>query len=100
MPIIEPAIRPPSEAYSYLLQVTVGCSADRCTFCGAYKGKPFRAKDLKEITADIEAFRDGHPEAAQVRGAAGLLRLPKKFAKYLAKPEAKKYVVGPDEAEA
>ncbi len=54
MPIIEPAIRPPAEANSFLLQVTSGCSSNLCTFCGAYKGKPFRIKSEREIYQDIE----------------------------------------------
>lgn len=53
MPIIEPAIRPPAEADSFLLQITIGCSANQCTFCGAYLEKPFRVKDVTEINADI-----------------------------------------------
>jgi radical SAM superfamily enzyme YgiQ (UPF0313 family) len=46
-------IRPPSEADSILLQVTVGCSHNRCTFCGTYKGQRFRFKDDATIEADI-----------------------------------------------
>lgn len=53
MPIIEPAIRPPAEAESFLLQVTMGCSANTCSFCGAYLGKPFKMKALAEIIGDI-----------------------------------------------
>ncbi|MDD5167477.1 MAG: radical SAM protein [Syntrophales bacterium] len=51
-------IRPPSEAYSLLLQVTVACSHNRCTFCAAYKGEKFRIKSQEEILEDImEASR-------------------------------------------
>jgi radical SAM superfamily enzyme YgiQ (UPF0313 family) len=56
MAIVEPAIRPPSEADSFLLQVTLGCSANSCSFCGAYKNKKFLIKDQKEIVADINEY--------------------------------------------
>jgi radical SAM superfamily enzyme YgiQ (UPF0313 family) len=46
-------IRPPSEAFSIILQVTVGCSYNRCTFCGAYKDKQFRIKSDEEIEEDL-----------------------------------------------
>ncbi len=62
MAIIEPAIRPPAEADSFLLQVTLGCSADSCTFCGAYKNKPFSVKDLSEIKSDINSYARRYPD--------------------------------------
>ena len=46
--------RPPSEADSLILQVTVGCSYNRCTFCGAFQGKRFRIKGFEEIKEDID----------------------------------------------
>ncbi len=47
-------IRPPSEANSILLQVTVGCSRNKCTFCGTYRGERFRIKPNSIIMDDIE----------------------------------------------
>jgi len=47
-------IRPPSEAFSILLQVTLGCSHNKCTFCGSYKDKIFRIKDEEVILSDIK----------------------------------------------
>jgi len=52
-------IRPPSEANSILLQVTVGCSRNKCTFCGTYKGERFRIKSDSVIMEDI-AFAASH----------------------------------------
>lgn len=46
--------RPPSEAYSILLQITTGCSHNKCTFCGMYKGTRFSIKDDATILADID----------------------------------------------
>ncbi len=47
-------IRPPSEAGSLILQVTVGCSHNKCIFCPAYKEKRFRIKSFDEIKEDID----------------------------------------------
>jgi radical SAM superfamily enzyme YgiQ (UPF0313 family) len=53
-------IRPPSEAESLILQVTVGCSHNKCTFCPTYKGTRFRLKDWDIIKSDIDEARDSY----------------------------------------
>ncbi len=49
--------RPPGEWKSYLLQCTVGCSNNTCTYCGMYKDKQFHIRPLEEIHKDIEMAR-------------------------------------------
>ncbi len=46
--------RPPSEADSLILQVTIGCSHNKCTFCGSFKEKKFRVKSYEEVKEDVE----------------------------------------------
>ncbi len=64
MPYVGAIYRPPSEAKSFILQVTVGCSHNRCTFCSVYKDKKFRIKSFDEIAEDIEAAK---PYASHIR---------------------------------
>ena len=47
-------IRPPSEAHSILLQATLGCSHNKCTFCGAFKNKRFGLKDRAILEKDLQ----------------------------------------------
>ena len=46
--------RPPSEAESLILQVTIGCSHNKCTFCGSFKDKKFRVRSFEEVRDDVE----------------------------------------------
>jgi len=57
MPYIEPVFRPPSEAYSLILQVTIGCSWNKCTFCEMYTQpqKRFRFKPIEELERELAA---------------------------------------------
>jgi radical SAM superfamily enzyme YgiQ (UPF0313 family) len=45
--------RPPSEARSLIIQVTIGCAHNACTFCGMYKQKVFRIREQEEILKDL-----------------------------------------------
>lgn len=58
--------RPFSEANSYLLQCTIGCSHNGCTFCGMYKDKRFRIRTLDEIQTDIRMARDAYGDVEKV----------------------------------
>lgn len=46
--------RPPSEADALIVQATVGCSWNHCTYCDMYREKTFRVRDLRETLEDLE----------------------------------------------
>lgn len=58
--------RPFSEANSYLLQCTIGCSHNRCTFCAMYKDKKYRIRSLAEIKADIKMAQAQYGDVEKV----------------------------------
>lgn len=50
----EPVFRPPAEWRSLILQVTIGCSWNRCTFCEMYQTKQYRVKSIEDIEAELK----------------------------------------------
>jgi len=60
----EPLFRPPSEAKSLIIQITYGCSWNKCSFCEMYTSKKFKARKQEDVFSDIETFL---PYASQIR---------------------------------
>ncbi len=58
--------RPFSEANSYLLQCTIGCSHNQCTFCGMYKDRKYRVRSLEEIKEDIRMAKAHYGDLEKV----------------------------------
>lgn len=63
--------RPPSEAYSLIVQVTVGCSHNKCTFCDMYKEKQFHLRPLEDILEDFDMARRAYRRIERVFLADG-----------------------------
>ncbi|MDA8235111.1 MAG: radical SAM protein [Clostridia bacterium] len=75
-----PLFRPPSEAYSLIIQVTLGCSHNKCTFCSAFKTKTFKIRTLDEVEADLKEARKTHPYVGKIFLADGdALILPTEY---------------------
>ncbi len=50
--------RPPSEAGSLIIQLTIGCARNTCTFCAMYKDKNFRIRPLEDVVEDLQMARE------------------------------------------
>lgn len=66
-----PIVRPPTDAFSVMLEVTVGCTHDSCKFCNFYRGYPFRMASLEQIEEDLQEARDYNIHAKKVWAAGG-----------------------------
>ena len=58
--------RPPSEAYSLLVQVTIGCSHNKCTFCNMYKAKRFKVRKPEEVLEDLAWARSHYNRVERI----------------------------------
>jgi len=70
--------RPPSEAHSLILQVTIGCSHNKCTFCGSYQGKTFSIRSIEEIREDLKDARYMGPVDKVFLADGDALAIPQK----------------------
>ena len=72
-----PLYRPPSEGSNLIIQATLGCSFNQCSFCSMYKEKTYRARLLEDVFSDIDQAASAWPDAARVFLADGdALALP------------------------
>ena len=67
----EPLFRPPSEAYSLILQATFGCSWNKCAFCEMYSSKKFKVKDPEVFEKEVKAVADASPDVRKIFLADG-----------------------------
>lgn len=66
-----PLYRPPSEASSLIIQVTLGCSHNKCNFCNMYKSKNFTIKSVDNIKKEIDYFKQLYPHVEKIFLADG-----------------------------
>ncbi len=66
-----PLYRPPAEADNIIIQATLGCSHNRCSFCTMYKTKRYTIRPLNEVQCEIEALAHAYPNANKVFLADG-----------------------------
>jgi radical SAM superfamily enzyme YgiQ (UPF0313 family) len=71
MKYTERLFRPPAEADSLIFQVALGCPHNTCTFCGMYKGVPYRVVPEKEVLATFEQAARWYPETRRIFLADG-----------------------------
>lgn len=63
--------RPPSEAYSLIIQATIGCSHNKCSFCSMYKNKNFKIRPINDILEDLNMARTRYKRVEKIFLADG-----------------------------
>ena len=58
--------RPPSEAHTLLLQVTSGCSHNKCSYCSMYRDIPFKTESLEQIEQDLIKAKVFHKNTKRI----------------------------------
>jgi radical SAM superfamily enzyme YgiQ (UPF0313 family) len=72
-----PLYRPPSEGNNLIVQATLGCSFNHCSFCSMYKSKTYQVRPLDQVSAEIDMLADRFPAAHRIFLADGdALALP------------------------
>ena len=66
-----PIVRPQTDAYSLFIEVTVGCTYDKCTFCNFYEGYPFRMAPLSQIEADLKEAKSEYGRVRDIWASGG-----------------------------
>lgn len=66
-----PLFRPPAEANNLIIQVTLGCSYNNCSFCSMYKTKSYKIRELKDVYSDIDILASSYPDTHKIFLADG-----------------------------
>jgi radical SAM superfamily enzyme YgiQ (UPF0313 family) len=66
-----PLFRPPAEAQNVIIQVTLGCSYNNCSFCSMYKTKKYEVRKLEDVFAEIDSIKNAYPDTRKIFLADG-----------------------------
>lgn len=95
-----PIVRPQTDAYSLFIEVTVGCTWDKCTFCNFYEGFPFRVAPISQIEEDLREAQRENPDIHNIWASGGnpyalstekLAQIGKLFQQYFPKAHISTY---------
>lgn len=66
-----PVVRPPADADSVIIEITVGCTHNSCTFCNYYEGFPFWVAPLSQVEEDLQEAKIFRPNAKKIWASGG-----------------------------